>query len=154
MHARTLLLEVHSQRSIGKHGVDLQLCMPAGCHVPLSEPRSVLARRVSDKHWQQLWRWDACRPEFENSGQAKSASPDERLASRRSHCSQLSNKFTCAQGITPLLAALTASSPGVSVVNIDNGFGAGMLAARILKTAAKLRAQALAASAAAAAPPA
>ena len=62
--------------------------------------------------------------------------------------------FICVQGITPLLAALTASSPGVSVVNIDNGFGAGMLAARILKTAAKLRAQALAASAAAAAPPA
>ena len=62
----------------------------------------------------------------------------------------------CAQGITPLLAALTASSPGVSVVNIDNGFGAGMLAARILKTAARLRAQALAAAvppqAAAAAP--
>jgi len=26
-----------------------------------------------------------------------------------------------AQGLTPLLAALTASSPGVSVVNIDNG---------------------------------
>ena len=56
-----------------------------------------------------------------------------------------------AQGITPLLAALTASSPGVSVVNIDNGFGAGMLAARILKTAAKLRAQAMSAAAATAA---
>lgn len=55
------------------------------------------------------------------------------------------------QGITPLLAALTASSPGVSVVNIDNGFGAGMLAARILKTAAKLRAQAMSAAAATAA---
>ena len=47
-----------------------------------------------------------------------------------------------AQGITPLLAALTASSPGVSVVNIDNGFGAGMLAARMLRMAAKLRGQA------------
>ncbi|CAL5220086.1 g2037 [Coccomyxa viridis] len=58
------------------------------------------------------------------------------------------------QGITPLLAALTASSPGVSVVNIDNGFGAGMLAARILKTAARLRAQALAAAAPAASAPA
>ena len=46
-----------------------------------------------------------------------------------------------AQGITPLLAALTASSPGVSVVNIDNGFGAGMLAARMLKMAARLRGQ-------------
>lgn len=52
------------------------------------------------------------------------------------------------QGITPLLSALTASSPGVSVVNIDNGFGAGMLAARILKTAAKFHAQALAGAAA------
>ncbi|EIE25089.1 hypothetical protein COCSUDRAFT_35637 [Coccomyxa subellipsoidea C-169] len=52
------------------------------------------------------------------------------------------------QGLTPLLSALTASSPGVSVVNIDNGFGAGMLAARILRTAAKLRAQAAAATAA------
>jgi NCAIR mutase (PurE)-related protein len=51
------------------------------------------------------------------------------------------------QGLTPLLSALTASSPGVSVVNIDNGFGAGMLAARILRTAAKLRAQAAAATA-------
>jgi len=50
------------------------------------------------------------------------------------------------QGITPLLSALTSSSPGVSVVNIDNGFGAGMLAARILKMAAKLRAQALTAN--------
>lgn len=52
------------------------------------------------------------------------------------------------QGITPLLSALTASSPGVSVVNIDNGFGAGMLAARILKTAAKFHARALAGAAA------
>ena len=60
----------------------------------------------------------------------------------------------CMQGLTPLLAALTASSPGVSVVNIDNGFGAGMLAARILKTAARLRAQALAAAAPAASAPA
>ncbi|CAL8461947.1 g1478 [Coccomyxa elongata] len=56
------------------------------------------------------------------------------------------------QGLTPLLSALTASSPGVSVVNIDNGFGAGMLAARILRTAAKLRAQAAAATAASAYP--
>jgi NCAIR mutase (PurE)-related protein len=52
--------------------------------------------------------------------------------------------YSCdfAQGITPLLAALTASSPGVSVVNIDNGFGAGMLAARMLRMAARLRAKA------------
>ena len=44
------------------------------------------------------------------------------------------------QGVTPL-----SSSPGVSVVNIDNGFGAAMVAARILKTASKLRRIALAA---------
>jgi len=43
------------------------------------------------------------------------------------------------QGITPLLSALVSSSPGVSVVNIDNGFGAAMVAARILKTASKLK---------------
>ena len=49
------------------------------------------------------------------------------------------------QGITPLLSSLVSSSPGVSVVNIDNGFGAAMVAARILKTAAKLRRVALAA---------
>ena len=35
------------------------------------------------------------------------------------------------QGITPLLAMLTACAPGVAVVNIDNGFGAGYLAAVI-----------------------
>jgi len=49
------------------------------------------------------------------------------------------------QGVTPLLSALVSSSPGVSVVNIDNGFGAAMVAARILKTASKLRRTALAA---------
>lgn len=43
------------------------------------------------------------------------------------------------QGVTPLLSALVSSSPGVSVVNIDNGFGAAMVAARILRTASKLR---------------
>eukprot|EP00891_Asterochloris_glomerata_P000403 jgi/Astpho2/403/Aster-03454 len=43
------------------------------------------------------------------------------------------------QGLTPLLSALVSSSPGVAVVNIDNGFGAAMLAARMLKSAAKLR---------------
>ena len=51
------------------------------------------------------------------------------------------------QGITPLLSALVSSSPGVSVVNIDNGFGAAMVAARILRTASKLRRIALAAQA-------
>ena len=56
------------------------------------------------------------------------------------------------QGITPLLSALVSSSPGVTVCNIDNGFGAAMAAARILRTAAKLRrVQKAAASSAAAA---
>ena len=31
-------------------------------------------------------------------------------------------------GITPLLTMLNGCSPGMSVVNIDNGFGAGYLA--------------------------
>jgi len=34
-------------------------------------------------------------------------------------------------GLAPLLAMLNSCSPGVSVVNIDNGFGAGYLAALI-----------------------
>ena len=34
-------------------------------------------------------------------------------------------------GLPPLLTMLTACAPGVAVVNIDNGFGAGYLAARI-----------------------
>jgi hypothetical protein len=62
----------------------------------------------------------------------------------RQECAAKEWWWLCSQGLTPLLAALSASSPGVSVVNIDNGFGAGMLAARILRTAAKLRAQAVA----------
>jgi pyridinium-3,5-biscarboxylic acid mononucleotide synthase len=36
-------------------------------------------------------------------------------------------------GITALLAMLNSCSPGVAVVNIDNGFGAGYMAAMILK---------------------
>jgi hypothetical protein len=36
-------------------------------------------------------------------------------------------------GITALLAMLNSCSPGVSVVNIDNGFGAGYLAWMIAK---------------------
>lgn len=36
-----------------------------------------------------------------------------------------------AEGITPLLAMLNSCAPGVAVVNIDNGFGAGYLAAVI-----------------------
>jgi NCAIR mutase (PurE)-related protein len=34
-------------------------------------------------------------------------------------------------GLAALLAMLNSCSPGVSVVNIDNGFGAGYLAALI-----------------------
>lgn len=35
-------------------------------------------------------------------------------------------------GVAPLLAALNTCSPGVAVVNIDNGVGAALVAARIL----------------------
>jgi len=35
------------------------------------------------------------------------------------------------EGLAPLLAMLNSCAPGVSVVNIDNGFGAGYLAAMI-----------------------
>jgi NCAIR mutase (PurE)-related protein len=35
-------------------------------------------------------------------------------------------------GVAPLLAMLNACAPGIAVVNIDNGFGAGVLLARIL----------------------
>ena len=41
-------------------------------------------------------------------------------------------------GVAPLLAGLNACAPGVSVVNIDNGFGAAMMAARILRTAGRV----------------
>lgn len=37
------------------------------------------------------------------------------------------------EGLTALLASLTACAPGVSVVNIDNGFGAAVVARRILR---------------------
>jgi hypothetical protein len=36
------------------------------------------------------------------------------------------------QGLAPLLTMLNSCAPGVAVVNIDNGFGAGVFAARIL----------------------
>jgi NCAIR mutase (PurE)-related protein len=36
-------------------------------------------------------------------------------------------------GVGPLLTMLNACSPGVAVVNIDNGFGAGYMAAAIAK---------------------
>ena len=35
------------------------------------------------------------------------------------------------EGLAPLLAMLNACTPGVAVVNIDNGFGAGHIAAQI-----------------------
>ena len=52
-------------------------------------------------------------------------------------------------GVAPMLAALNSSAPGVTVVNIDSGFGASMAAWRILKNAARIR-QAVAAAAVAA----
>ncbi len=36
------------------------------------------------------------------------------------------------QGLSPLLSMLNSCSPGIAVVNIDNGFGAGYLASMIL----------------------
>ena len=36
-------------------------------------------------------------------------------------------------GLAALLAMLNGRAPGVSVVNIDNGFGAGYMAAMILR---------------------
>jgi len=42
---------------------------------------------------------------------------------------------TSFNGITPLLAMLTSCAPGISVVNIDNGFGAACFAVKMLQTA-------------------
>jgi pyridinium-3,5-biscarboxylic acid mononucleotide synthase len=42
-------------------------------------------------------------------------------------------------GITPLLTMLNSCAAGVGVVNIDNGFGAAILAGQILRTAARLK---------------
>ena len=39
-------------------------------------------------------------------------------------------------GLAALLAMLNSCAPGIAVVNIDNGFGAAALAARILKARA------------------
>jgi pyridinium-3,5-biscarboxylic acid mononucleotide synthase len=41
-------------------------------------------------------------------------------------------------GITPLLTMLNSCAAGVGVVNIDNGFGAAILAGQILRSAAKI----------------
>jgi NCAIR mutase (PurE)-related protein len=38
-------------------------------------------------------------------------------------------------GVAALLAMLNSCAPGVTVVNIDNGFGAGVFAARVARTA-------------------
>ena len=43
------------------------------------------------------------------------------------------------EGLAALLSMLNSCASGVSVVNIDNGFGAGFLANRILRTARSLR---------------
>ena len=40
-------------------------------------------------------------------------------------------------GLAPLLTMMNACAPGVAVVNIDNGFGAGYLAAQINRMAAR-----------------
>jgi hypothetical protein len=41
-------------------------------------------------------------------------------------------------GVAPLLTMLNSCATGIGVVNIDNGFGAAMLAGQILRTASKL----------------
>ncbi|MFN2543032.1 MAG: nickel pincer cofactor biosynthesis protein LarB [Actinomycetota bacterium] len=45
-------------------------------------------------------------------------------------------------GLAALLAMLSSCAPGVSVVNIDNGFGAALAAHRVLRVAASSRAAA------------
>lgn len=44
-------------------------------------------------------------------------------------------------GLAPLLTMLNSCAAGIGVVNIDNGFGAAVLAGQILRTAAKLGAK-------------
>ncbi|NCJ08758.1 nickel pincer cofactor biosynthesis protein LarB [Synechococcales cyanobacterium C] len=41
-------------------------------------------------------------------------------------------------GLAPLLTMLNACAPGIGVVNIDNGFGAAILAGQILRTATRV----------------
>lgn len=43
------------------------------------------------------------------------------------------------QGIAPLLTMLNSCAAGIGVVNIDNGFGAAILAGQILRTAQKIK---------------
>ena len=40
-------------------------------------------------------------------------------------------------GLAALLAMLNACAPGITVVNIDNGFGAGVFAARVARRVAR-----------------
>ena len=42
------------------------------------------------------------------------------------------------EGVAPLLTMLNSCAAGIGVVNIDNGFGAAMLAGQILRTAGKI----------------
>lgn len=44
---------------------------------------------------------------------------------------------TAFSGLAPLLTMLNSCAPGVAVVNIDNGFGAGLFAARVARRAAR-----------------
>ena len=44
-------------------------------------------------------------------------------------------------GLAPLLTMLNSCAAGIGVVNIDNGFGAAILAGQILRTAAKIKAK-------------
>jgi NCAIR mutase (PurE)-related protein len=44
------------------------------------------------------------------------------------------------QGMTAMLAMLTSCAAGIGVVNVDNGFGAGVLAARIARNVGAARA--------------
>jgi len=41
------------------------------------------------------------------------------------------------QGMAPLLTMLNSCAPGLAVVNIDNGFGAAVLAGKILGLVAR-----------------
>jgi len=42
-------------------------------------------------------------------------------------------------GVSALLTMLNSCATGIGVVNIDNGFGAAMLAGQILRTAERVR---------------
>lgn len=46
---------------------------------------------------------------------------------------------TSFNGLAPLLTMLNSCAAGIGVVNIDNGFGAAVLAGQILRTAARLQ---------------